>query len=353
MNSLAPSAASQNHESFRALRAELFSHLRDAQNSEGGWPFHASGESRVEPTCWALLALANTSESSQASIARGFEFLRAQQLSDGSWPAAGGMSSGGWVTSLAALAHAQFLASEMLGAPGSLTEPGSSLSAGPVRNTIVAALQWLCDDYPRDSSRWQKFLKNFSSAKHESHNNEFRGWGWTPRTSSWVEPTSFALLAFASATAGAPGSRSEPGSFDLSPQLAKQVSERRELAVGLLYDRMCAGGGWNCGNPRVYGVDGESLILPTCWALLALRDAPDHPNRGLSLEWLQKSFAAISSPGSLAVAQITLQHYGIAVRESSRRLCQWSAADLAGQGTHVAAWSLLALNPSRHWPVPS
>ena len=42
----------------------------------------------------------------------------------------------------------------------------------------------------------------------------------------------------------------------------------------MLYDRMCPGGGWNCGNPMVYGVPGEALIVPTVWALLALRDEP-------------------------------------------------------------------------------
>src|SRR5262249_47649579 len=255
----------------------------------------------VEPACWALLAFANSSESAQTTVARGLRFLRSQQLPDGSWPAASGFSSGGWVTSLAALTLAQFPACE---------------------KPVHAALEWLCDDYPRDSSRWQKFLKSFSSAKqHVSHNDELRGWGWTPRTSSWVEPTAFALLAFTAARAetieAGPGSPSERGKLS---ELARQISERRALAIGLLYDRMCAGGGWNCGNPRVYGVDGESLILPTCWALLALRTAPEHPRRALSLAWLQKSFPAITTPGSLAIAQITLDHYGFPVPASSRHL---------------------------------
>ena len=274
MTSLASSAASQNTDSARLLRAALLSHLQKSQNADGGWPFHILGDSRVEPTCWALRALADIIESAQPSIARGLAFLMSQQLPDGSWPAATGMSSGGWVTSLSASVLAQFPSTE---------KPDH------------AGQEWLCDDYPRDSSRWQKILKSFSSNKHASHNDEFRGWGWTPRTSSWVEPTAFALMAFLSAR-------------DLSSaaQLAKSIHDRRTLAIGLLYDRMCAGGGWNCGNPRVYGVDGDSLILSTCWALLALRDAPEHPNRELSLAWLQKSFATIASPGSLALAQITL-----------------------------------------------
>jgi len=328
MNSLASSTASQNTESARALRGALLAHLQESQNADGGWPFlsgegHTQGDSRVEPTCWALRALGDSPESAQDHIIRGIAFLKSQQLSDGSWPAATGMYSGGWITSLAASVLAPFLAQG----------PSSEKS-------VHAGLQWLCDDYPRDSSRWQKFLTSFSSNKHASHNDEFRGWGWTTRTSSWVEPTAFALMAFLSAR-------------DLSSarQLAKSIQDRRSLAIGLLYDRMCAGGGWNCGNPRVYGVDGDSLVLPTCWALLALRDVPEHPNRALSLAWLQKSFATIASPGSLALARITLETYGLPLPAAQHHLADWSAENLTDQGTHVAAWVSLALNPSRSWPA--
>jgi hypothetical protein len=326
MNLLASSTASPNTESARALRAALLTHLQKSQNADGGWPFHIQGDSRVEPTSWAIRALADPSESVQAHITRGIAFLKSQQLSDGSWPATTGMSSGGWVTSLAASVLARLLA--------------QTTAQGPsIEKSVHAGLQWLCDDYPRDSSRWQKFLNNFQSS-HASHNDEFRGWGWTPRTASWVEPTAFALMAFASAP-------------DLSSatQLAKSIQDRRTLAIGLLYDRMCSGGGWNCGNPRVYGVDGDSLIPPTCWALLALRDCPEHPNRQLSLAWLQKSFATIASPGSLALAQITLETYGVPLPAAQHHLTDWSAQDLTDQGTHVAAWASLALNPRRSWPA--
>ena len=61
--------------------------VREAQNADGGWGFHVGSQSRVEPTCWALQALMDSScpEVPQGAD-RGFQFLRAAQLADGSWP---------------------------------------------------------------------------------------------------------------------------------------------------------------------------------------------------------------------------------------------------------------------------
>src|SRR5262249_18434725 len=127
--------------------------LADAQNSDGGWAFAKGGDSRVEPTCWALLGLANAgfAQSGMARRAGCTVSRRPQHPPAGPWRPRSGLASGGWVRSLAALPFAQFPA-----------------NAKPVH----AALEWLSDDYPRDSSRWQRFLKSLSAAKqHASHND--------------------------------------------------------------------------------------------------------------------------------------------------------------------------------------
>src|ERR1700743_2120831 len=81
--------------------------LRDTQNPDGGWGFRPGTASRVEATCWALLALWEPSrESAEDSVRahRALYFLHTTQLEDGSWPAAPGQQTGSWVTSLCCLA---------------------------------------------------------------------------------------------------------------------------------------------------------------------------------------------------------------------------------------------------------
>jgi len=308
------------------FHSECLSLLGSLQNADGGWGFHSGEQSRAEPTSWAVRALDSPEQGFRAGeLRKAADFLHSKQLADGSWPAAAGMNSGTWVTSLACAALA--------------AQEKSAVN-------VTAGLKWLCDDLPRDSSPWMRIVQRLrGDSRINSQNDSYRGWGWTPRTASWVEPTAFALMALRDAA---------------SQQLPADAKQRRDLAVALLYDRMCPGGGWNCGNPRVYGVDGDALVLATCWALLALRgseraarkkDAPEKPGRGLSLAWLQKEFAKIESAASLAVARMTLENYGIQPPQAKHDLQDWTAQELAEQGTHVLAWACMAANPARRWPL--
>jgi Prenyltransferase and squalene oxidase repeat len=287
--------------------------LRNAQNQDGSWGFHPASQSRVEPTSWALSALSRQSSlgidaADNERVARGLLFLRTAQLANGSWPSTPGEKSGTWVTSLACCVLR--------------AEAGSA-------DAVAAGLNWLCDDWPRDSSPWRRLLARFSSQrKIFPINNSYRGWGWTPGTSSWVEPTAFALLALERAGGGVPGAL---------------VQRRRELATALLYDRMCPGGGWNCGNPSVYGVAGEALVVPTAFALLALRAERQRRENVESLDWLARAVPEVQSAGSLAVARICMTAYG---REWPARAPKF--ADLHANGdflnsVQVMAWTCLAI----------
>jgi hypothetical protein len=290
--------------------------LRNAQNADGGWGFHPGAESRVEPTCWAILALqaSGNATASVAKLDQGFQFLRAAQLADGSWVASPQVTTGCWVTSLACWVL---------------------LADAHAHAAVSSGLKWLCDDWPRDSAPWRRFLARFSSErKVAAQNDSLRGWGWTPRTSSWVEPTSFALILL------------DQAPREMWPQVAEQ---RRELARRMLYDRMCPGGGWNCGNPMVYGVAGEALIVPTVWALLALRDEPTRPEFVMSLDWLEKNVKDVRGAGSRALARIGLETCGRKWPATDATLADFYSRNEFLQSVSVAAWACLTLCEQHEW----
>jgi hypothetical protein len=290
-------------------------YLLNAQNADGGWGFHPGSQSRVESTCWAFQTLVDSfSPETPQSVTRGLQFLRAAQLPDGSWPSTPEEKVGCWVTSLACCVL--------------VADKHSS-------KAVAAGLRWLCRDWPQDSTPWRRFLARLSSQEQVAPmNNALRGWGWTPRTSSWVEPTSFALLALRQCRE------------DLLPPAAMR---RRKLAEGMLYDRMCPGGGWNCGNPRVYGVAGEPLVVPTAWALLALRDHPERPENRMSLAWLENNIRNIYGAGSLALARICLEAYARGWPASAPALHDFYRENEFLQNIQVTAWACLASSARRHW----
>jgi Prenyltransferase and squalene oxidase repeat len=297
--------------------------LRNAQNPDGGWGFKPGASSRVEATCWALLALWEPSRESAEDavrVHRARDFLQTTQLPDGSWPAAPGEETGCWVTSLCCLA---------LTAIGDRTQ----------QSTIESGLRWICDDWPSDSTPWRRFLSRFSSQREVAPiNTSYRGWGWTPGTSSWVEPTSFAMLALERVT---------------SPELVEKAKQRRALATSLLFDRMCPGGGWNAGNPMVYGAAGEPAVGPTVWSLLALRNVPLRRETTQSLDWLDSVIGATQSPGSFALALICIVQFSRSGPATGPNLDGLLVNNGFLDNSLVAAWTVLAYGSGFWLDAPS
>jgi hypothetical protein len=297
--------------------------LRDAQNPDGGWGFRPRSSSRVEATCWALLALWEPSRQSAEDavrVHRARDFLQTTQLADGSWPSAPGEQTGSWVTSLCCLA---------LTAIGDQTQ----------QSTIELGHHWICDDWPSDSTPWRRFLSRFSSQRDVAPiNNSYRGWGWTPGTSSWVEPTAFAMLALERVA---------------SPELVEKAKRRRTLATSLLLDRMCPGGGWNAGNPLVYGAAGEPAVGPTVWSLLALRNRPLSRETTLSLDWLESAITTTQGPGSLALALICIVRFGRSGPATGPDLDKLLRNSGFLDNALVAAWAVLAFGSGFWLDKPS
>jgi hypothetical protein len=288
--------------------------LRENQGEDGGWGFHAGRQSRVEPTAWALLALEGRGapQATQDAIERGLRFLAGAQLENGGWAAASGERQGCWVTSLACWALQSY------------AEYAENSARG---------LRWLNEDRPGDSGFWWRMVRKLTERSEvNAQNVSLSGWSWTPGTASWVEPTACAMIVH----------RRQ------GPDAVAAISARYERAVEMLYDRMCPGGGWNCGNPMVYGVAGRPQIGPTVWALIALRENSHRAENRQSLGWLEQNQGVLKSPESLALSHLGLGVYGRAnpalaesIFDSHSAAFPWSIS--------ATAWATLALSETSQW----
>src|SRR5262245_19737777 len=206
-------------EPARTLVEPLRQSLLATQNADGGWAAQAGRRSDTEATALAVLALSATVDSGDVSAPqRGESWLVARQRPDGSWPLADGVPEASWTTSLAVLSLAGTTAERARAARGATWVLGQS----------GRHLGWRASLLHRLAPHRQTVQIN----------PDLTGWPWVTATASWVEPTAYALLALKKLRA------------DLGANAVRRIAEAEQL----LYDRMCAGGGWNYGTPREFGL---------------------------------------------------------------------------------------------------
>ncbi|MGA7792110.1 MAG: prenyltransferase/squalene oxidase repeat-containing protein [Candidatus Acidiferrales bacterium] len=290
--------------------------LLDAQNEDGGWGFHTGSTSRAEPTAWAVVALVECAftQAHKDAASRAFHFLDAAQLPDGSWPSSPALREGSWVTSLACLAL---------------------LGQNELSGNVKRGFAWLCKELPGEAGLLHRIVRSFFARKKVGTQNEsYFGWSWTIGTASWVEPTSYAII-----------------SMRATPPEWMSAAAKRRLRIGeaMLFDRMCPGGGWNCGNPMVYGVPGEPQVSSSVWALLALREHPQRPEVQQSLDWLQGQLESIRSPASLALALMAMNAYGRPYPLLAESLQTKYEQDEILWDVPEVAWTALALSGTQNW----
>lgn len=288
--------------------------LRRAQNPDGGWGYHPGAPGSVEPTAWSILALNSQQSASGESLAAGSNWLRNAQTADGAWPTADGKHLGCWVTAIACLALLK--------------------TASPSDPTLQKGLQWLCETRPAEGKMMWRLQHTWSRQNIVRQNHSLSGWSWTPGTASWVEPTAFVLLLL----------KNVPEEFHPSA-----APKRLELAERMLYDRVCPGGGWNAGNPLVYGVPGVPRVGPTVWALLALSDHRKQSANLESLKWLERCYEGIQGPGSATLANLCLRVYGVSTPPIDPRLADLYRNNEFLHNTLVMAWASLATVALPDW----
>jgi len=269
-----------------------------AAAATGGWPYYPQQASRIEPTCWALLALGGKTNAApeNAAVAAARAFLHGLQRSDGLLvePATPGPNYGWNGLSLLALNAQEDLAVVDRLVNGLLAAKGVQIQgSGPAVVRQDGLLQ---------------------------------AWSWTEGTFSWIEPTAYCLLALKVRRVG-------------GPSVAQRIAE----AEAVIFDRVCEPGGWNYGNSQVLMQDLRPYVPTSALALLALQDKRSHPLVQRSLDWLTTHALSELSSMALSLAAICLHVYGRPVSEVLTRLQQQQIRTRALGNAHLLAMATYAL----------
>jgi hypothetical protein len=234
------------------------------QNGDGGWGAVAGKHSNTEVTALGALGL-RSAGADGARIDKAQNWLTQRQQADGSWPLNDSAKGASWATALATIA----------------------LSAAPAQSErVVKAGNWLLQQ-AGSKPGWLVDLILFVTGKKNAVrlNQDLIGWPWTAGNFSWVEPTSYCMIALKKLKQNLP---------------ADSFQERMGQAELMIYDRMCAGGGWNYGNSEVY----EEKLWPypdtTALALIATQDRRERDENQISLRALREM--ALKTDSGLAVA---------------------------------------------------
>jgi hypothetical protein len=250
--------------------------LLRAQNPDGGWGAERKRVSATEATALAVLALAAAAEpSGRAAGERGLAWLVSRQNPDGGWPLNARVQDGSWTTAVAALALAR---------------------REDRRDQALRGARWLLEHRGRGLGWVARVLYRVApQAMPVRLDPDLRGWAWAQGSFSWVEPTSYALLAL---------KRLRPHLSDAA------VDERIHEAERMLYDRVCDGGGWNYGNTTVLGEALPPYPDTTALALIALQDHAGHQANRQSLQALRRMLGEVESGLTLAWSILCLGLYG-------------------------------------------
>lgn len=268
------------------MAADLAAALIAARNPDGGWGYRAGKQSRVEPTSFALLALAAGGSPVDAGV-----LVR--------WPRDSGL----------------------------LIDP-SATHPNVAFNAIAAvAAQYAPLAIPKVAARIVATLIEHRGAELPRTEGialdpTLQGWPWMGSTFSWVEPTSWCLLALKR------WSR-------VRPSLA--CSARIDQAERLLRDRVCRQGGWNYGNSKVLGQSLEPYAATSAVGLLALQNAPDDPIVRRSCATLRTLCATEESGFALALSALAFRLLGEDAQDVDRALAAlWDRTRFTGENVATA-----------------
>jgi hypothetical protein len=261
--------------------------ILQSQLPEAGWGYYANTpQAYPEPTCYSLLALAGTSFSPTRVL--------------------------NWLSGL-------------VNTEGQLYLPNDDSPNWATAHLIITLIR--LNQLPEELSASIKWLlawksKYVNTMEKIKLNGNLTGWPWISDTFSWVQPTSFAVLALKLA--------------------GRQKHERVKEAETLLFDRMCRQGGWNFGNPVVLDRQLEPSPADTAIALFALQDLPEAAEaieRGLT--FLEQVTPRSPSALSLALTILCMQLFGRPTEQYAELLLARQEQD--GSWGQMVWWTSLAV----------
>lgn len=292
--------------------------LRESQNADGGWGAVAGKHSNTEATALALLALQSlATDGDAAAVQRAKQWLAERQNADGSWPLSAGTQGPSWSTALAMIALGE---------------------SADQQERVVKAGRWVLEQEGSKPGILAYLIMALTFQKKAVHLNEdLIGWSWTPGTFSWVEPTSYFLVALKKIKSRLPG---------------KSIHERVEQGELMIYDRMCEQGGWNYGNAAVYGDRLWPYPDVTAVALIALQDRRERRENQLSLGALAELAQKTDSGLALGWSAICMSVYGRDGSELKKRLEQrFAKTNFLGETKAVALGVLAMGDGARYFRV--
>ena len=283
--------------------------LLDTQNKDGGWGAVKGKRSNTESTSFALMALKCIDRDVfLRPMTAGLSWLLQHQKDDGSWSLSDASKQSSWTTSIAVLAL---------------------LSFQDQREHALRAAKWILTQEGRKPGWVTSLLVWLSLVKKMGELDPYlSGWPWTAGAFSWVEPTSYSLMALRKLKRSLAGTNCE---------------ERIRQGEMLIYDRMCENGGWNYGNSKVLG----EVLWPypdvTAVALIALQGRRASEANQTSLHILDKMAREADSGMALGWGILCLTLYNEDVRELKKVLAKnFEKTSFLGQIKTVAL-AVLAL----------
>jgi hypothetical protein len=277
--------------------------LLSGTNPDGGWAYYQGHASRLEPTCWALLALLADASTTGWDASAHRTFLQRSQRRDGLFLEAAVGDENRPNLGFNGLAALLLLAERQLAPEASRTALFSALIAN---KGVKLSASWI-----------------------NRQDNALQGWAWIDSSFSWVEPTCWCVLALKKAMKAMSDSRDAHG--------------RIREAERLLVDRCCAAGGWNYGNSNMLGQDLRPYVSTTALGLLAMQDRREDPCVVRSFDYLVHHRLSETSAMALGLTLMALRRFGAPTEDvEDQLLSQWDRTAFLGN-FHLIAIALYSL----------